>query len=111
MYPISKYKFYVTPDNKTIAVSTYAGKTVKGVAKTDPRDNFNADFGKELAAARCAAKVAKKRKARADKCLAKAQAKMAEASRMLAKMEAYYADARKEYEEATFNVVDLETRG
>lgn len=111
MYPISKYKFYVTPGNKTIAVSTYAGKTVKGVAKTDPRDNYDANFGKELAAARCAAKIAKKRKARAGKCLEKAQAKMLEANRMLEKMRKYYDDARAEYEEATFNVVDLETRG
>ena len=73
MYPISKYKFFVTPDKtRVFAVSTYAGKTVKGTAKCDPRDTFDLNFGKELAAARCAAKVAKKRKARAAKQVLKA---------------------------------------
>lgn len=112
MFPISKYKFFVTPDqSKVIAVSTYAGKTVKGVAKRDPRDPFDLDFGKELAAARCAAKVAKKRKARARKQVWKAQRQFMEAQKYFNRMCAYEADARKEYEEATFNVTDLETRG
>lgn len=111
MYPISKYKFYITPDNKTIAVSTYAGKTVKGVAKMDPRDSFIPEFGKELAAARCAVKVAKKRKARADKMVSKAYAEMNKAYKMVEKMKAYQEDARQELEEATFNVTDIETRG
>ncbi len=111
MFPISKYKFYITPDNKVIAVSTYAGKTVKGVAKTDPRDSFDPEFGKELAAARCAAKVAKKRKTRAQKQVWKAECKLREAQKYYNRMCAYEADARNEYEQATFNVVDLETRG
>lgn len=111
MYPISKYKFFMTPDNKVIAVSTYAGKTVKGVAKTDPRDKFDEAFGKELAAARCAAKVAKKRRARAAKMMRKAQTQLNIAQRYVDRMRAYEADAAKEYEEAVFNVTDLETRG
>ena len=111
MYPISKYKFFMTPDNKVIAVSTYAGKTVKGVAKTDPRDKFDEAFGKELAAARCAAKVAKKRRARAAKMMRKAQTQLSVAQHYVDRMKAYEADAAKEYEEAVFNVTDLETRG
>ena len=112
MFPISKYKFFVTPDqSKVIAVSTYAGKTVKGVAKRDPRDSFDLHFGKELAAARCAAKVAKKRKTRAQKQVLKAQRQCLEAQKYFNRMCAYEADARKEYEEAIFNVTDLETRG
>ena len=111
MYPISKYKFFTTPDNKVIAVSTYAGKTVKGVAKTDPRDKFDEAFGKELAAARCAAKVAKKRRARAAKMMKKARTQLSVAQRYVDRMKAYEADAAKEYEEAVFNVTDLETRG
>lgn len=31
-----RYRFYVT-DNKVICVSSYAGKTVRGVAKCDPQ--------------------------------------------------------------------------
>lgn len=64
MYPIEKYKFY-TNGNKVIAVSTYAGKTVRGVAKCDNRDEFDLEKGKKLAAARCALKIAKKRQFRA----------------------------------------------
>ena len=44
-YSLDKYKFYEYNDpkgKKTVsAVSTYAGRTVKGYAKCDPRDNFN----------------------------------------------------------------------
>ena len=69
MYPIEKYKFYQTKTadgfQKIIAVATYAGKTVRGVAICDPKDTFDPDFGKKLAAARCEAKVALKRLNRA----------------------------------------------
>jgi hypothetical protein len=107
MYPLSKYKFYVTPDHKTIAVSTYAGKTIKGIAKTDPRDKFNRIFGMELAAARCAVKVAKKRKARAEKMLDKAQKECIEACKYVNKMRKYFEDADKELDEAKLNVKNL----
>lgn len=110
MFPISKYKFYVTPDHKTIAISTYAGKTVRGVAKTDPRDTYDPEIGKELAAARCALKVAKKRKARADKMVSKAYAEMNKAYRMVEKMKTYQEDAVNELADATVRVTKLETR-
>ena len=46
-YSLDKYKYFTYYDKngkKTIsAVSTYAGKTVKGYAKCDPRDNFSED--------------------------------------------------------------------
>lgn len=61
MYPLDKYHFHTTPDNRVIAVSSFAGKAVKGVAKCDSRGTFSLKTGKELAAARCAAKVAKRR--------------------------------------------------
>ena len=112
MFPISKYKFFVTPDqSKIIAVSTYAGKTVKGVAKKDPRDTFDLHFGKELAAARCAVKVAKKRKARARKRAWEAECAMIEAHKHFINMSAYEANARKEYKEATSYIEGLEARG
>lgn len=112
MYPISKYKFYVTPDEtRVFAVSTYAGKTVKGVAKKDPRDTFDMAFGKELAAARCAAKVAKKRKVRAAKQVAKAAAEFNRAYKYFEKMKAYQADANEEFEHAICHKIKLETSG
>ena len=111
MFPISKYNFYVTPDNKTIAVSTYAGKTVKGVAKTDPRDTYDAEFGRELAAARCAMKVAKKRKARADKLVTKAYREFNTAYKYVEKMRKYNEDAQNEFAEAKAILSKLEARG
>ena len=62
---MTKYSFYTDGKTKVIAVSTYAGKAVRGVAKCDINDTFSFEKGKELAAARCNEKVAKKRFARA----------------------------------------------
>lgn len=59
-FPLEKYKFYIAK-NKVIAVSTYAGKTVRGVAVCADSDTFDLEKGKRLAAARCNAKVAEKR--------------------------------------------------
>ena len=110
MFPIEKYKFYETPDNKVIAISTYAGKTVKGIAKTDPRDEFDLEYGKKLAAARCAVKVAKKRQARANRQVRKASDQMARAYAYLEKMRKYQNDATSDYNEAIFNLMDVEEK-
>lgn len=48
MYPIEKYKFY-TNGSRVIAVSTYAGKTVRGVAVCHAGDAFSLEKGKKLA--------------------------------------------------------------
>ena len=63
-FPLSKYKFYFA-GNKIIAVSTYAGKLVRGVSICHPEDDFDQETGMRLAAARCNEKVANKRYARA----------------------------------------------
>lgn len=70
-YPLEKYK-YVKHERKdgsieTIAISTYAGKTVRGVAVCHPTDTYDEMIGKRLAAARCNAKIAEKRCRRACK--------------------------------------------
>ena len=76
-YPIEKYRFITTKtkngDPKVIAISTYAGKTVRGVAVCAPGDSFSLERGKELAAARCAYKIAQKRVARAQAKVNKAE--------------------------------------
>ena len=63
---MTKYSFYTDEKTKVVAVSTYAGKTVRGVAKCDVNDTFSLEKGKELAAARCNQKIAKKRLTRAE---------------------------------------------
>lgn len=96
-YPIEKYKFYTTKTKdgrmKTIATSTYAGKTVRGVAICDHEDTYNEEVGKKIAAARCAVKVAEKRYFRAAS-KAEAACNAVEAARQFSTdMDAYLYDA------------------
>ena len=111
MYPIEKYKVYTYSDKETgakiiAAVSTYAGKTVKAYAKCDPRDSYDEAAGKKLAAARCNAKIAVKRQARAVRKVAEAQ--LQAAKDYLEKMKRYAADAHVEEDIARAELFDLE---
>ena len=101
-----KYRFYNDGSNKVIAVSSYAGKTVRGVAKCDPRDKFDITSGQDLAAARCNVKVAEKRLSRAQKEYDKAVRAYHEASQKLSKMSAYVTDSSNALKTAQ---KDLET--
>lgn len=64
-----RYKFYVHERKdgvkEVIAVSSYAGKTVKAKAVCSPDDEFDIEKGKELAKLRCALKIENKRLKRA----------------------------------------------
>lgn len=95
-YPMEKYRF-ITTDKMVIAISTYAGKNVKGVAKADPRDTFDIEKGKLLAASRCNAKIARKRAMRAKRKYAEAEKLLAAAQKHMKDMDAYYKDAKAEY--------------
>lgn len=90
---MKKYKFYSDGANKIIAVSSYAGRPVRGVAKCDPRDNFNQKKGEELAQARCNLKIALKRAKRANAEVEKAKAERDRAQARIDKMTAYLTDA------------------
>ena len=88
MYDINKYKCYGYDEKNedrsiraqcVVAISTYAGKTVKGYAKCHPDDTWDWEKGKALAIARCAEKIAAKRNARATRKAAEAQDILAEA--------------------------------
>lgn len=101
---MARYKYYTDGENKVVAVSSYAGKTVRGVAKCDPRDSFNEADGKMLAEARCALKVADKRYARAQKEYVKAEIAMQKAQNRLNKMINYVNDSQFEKEMAEKNL-------
>ena len=95
-FPMEKYTFYTDdPENptKVYAVSTYAGKYVRGVAKCDPRDKFSMEKGKKLAAARCSRKVA-------DKRLTRAVSKYTEALEQQKSADKYVRDMREYMESA-----------
>ena len=93
------YKIVVLKD-KVLAISTFAGKTVKGVATCSPDDIFDADKGAELAAARCNKKVAKKRVRHAEKKLAEALRIRFEADEYVKKMTDYVMASKAELVDA-----------
>ena len=105
-YPLEKYRYYVTK-NKVIAVSTYAGKTVRGVAKCDPNDHFDIEKGKQLAAARCNQRIAAKRFARATAAANAAQDAIVEATNYADRMAEYKYDAQDALIEADARVNNL----
>ena len=98
-YPLEKYRFY-TNGNRVIAVSTYAGKTVRGVAICHPDDNFDIEIGKRIAAARCNEKVAERRLARASNKAIEAGLEVVKAQQHQKDMQAYYNDAFIAYNDA-----------
>ena len=58
---VPKYRFYTNGKNLVVAVTSFQGQNVRGVAKCNEQDEFDLETGKKLAAARCAMKIAKKR--------------------------------------------------
>ena len=97
-YPIDKYKIVVHqhPDYNTteiLARSTYAGQVVKGKAICHMTDEYDEVKGTELAVARCAEKIARKRQARAARLLKKAQEQLAMAQKYVNDMSRYHEDA------------------
>ena len=87
MYKFVYYKNVVT------AISSFAGKTVKGTAKCEPGDTFNKELGERLARVRCDVKVAKKRSKHAAKKYTEAKKSLEQAQRYVRKMEDYVVDA------------------
>ena len=105
------YKFYQydrqradgTTNIRIVAVSSFAGKPVKGYADLHPMNEFDLEYGKELAAARCAEKIAAKRCKRAYGKVDEALATVNAALEHLQKMMYYEADA-----EAAYNMASLQ---
>ena len=98
-FPLDKYRYYVN-GNKVIAVSTYAGRTVKGTASCHPSDIFDLEKGKLIAAAKCNEKIAARRYARAQKKFLEAVQEMDKAAAQVAKMQDYKKEAFIAYNEA-----------
>ena len=100
------YRFF-TAGNKVVAVSTYAGKTVRGTAKCSPEDNFSLEDGQALAAARCNLKISEKRRNRAMRKLEEAKRTMADAQQNFEKMLHYFEDASNALADAHAEVNEL----
>ena len=104
---MDNYKFYISNKNEVIAVSTFAGKSVRGVAKCNPEDEFSLADGKALAMARCNEKIAERRLRRANEKIAEARNAYDYAKRTYDKMKNYLLDSDREYAEAKKNVEDI----
>lgn len=104
-----KYASFVNKNGQKVisARATYAGKTVKGYAKCDPRDEYDEEKGKELAAARCEARIAKKRMNYSIHKVAEARKKVIAAQRELEKMLYFQADATHMAESAELEVAKI----
>lgn len=114
-YDVSKYR-YVVHDGvdknhqtvkEVIAISTYAGKTVRGVAKCDPRDEYSVEAGKALAAARCELNVSEKRAERAKTKYDEAMAQLEAAKAYFVDMEHYLTDSMDAMADARCHLNDL----
>lgn len=101
MYPIEKYQFKTYEQKNedgsvstvVLAITRYAGKFVKGVAKCMSTDPFDLEVGKKLAAARCDFKVCHKR-------LGRARDKKHEINLEIEKLSTKYTAAHKYYTDA-----------
>lgn len=97
------YRVYETP-NRVIAVSSFAGQTVRGVAKCNPADNFDSEKGTALATARCGVKIAEKRVKRAYSKVDEAKAAVNAALNHLTEMLKYQSDAEAKLNVAQFKL-------
>ena len=109
------YKFYQynhqradgSSNVRIVAVSSFAGKPVKGYADLHPMDEFDLEYGQALAAARCAEKIAAKRCKRAYNKVDEATARVNAAMAHLQKMMQYEADAEATYNVAAYNAAQI----
>lgn len=106
---MNRYKFF-TSGSKVVAVSSFAKKPVKGVAKCDPNDTFSLEDGKRLAAARCNEKISKKRLKRAERKLAEACAAIVAAEQQYDYMRRYYDKAVAGMDEANAELAAITSK-
>lgn len=105
-YPLEKYKF-IHSGNKVIALSTDAGKTIRGTATCAKGDEFNLEFGKKLAAARCAEKIARRRYKRAWNKYVEAHEAFKKATVRDYMKKSYYKEASAKYNRAIMEICNL----
>lgn len=89
---MAKY-MYIVDGKRVICLSSYGGKTVRGIAKCNDTDTFDENVGKQLAKLRCDAKIAKRRAAHAAKQHAAAMTAAATADARLQRMKKFNEDA------------------
>ena len=107
MFNESKYQFYHNDHNVVVAVSSFAGNKVRGIAKCNPNDEFDLTRGKEIAAARCDEKIATKRLKRAYSKVDAAKAALDRAIHEYESAMEYQASAEANYNRAQFTLENV----
>ena len=106
-----RYKFYYNKDEKTlICTILYKGKTIRGIAKCDPDDEFNIDTGKKLAYLRCRQKLLVKKVKHSSKVEDDATAALEKAKVNMQKASKFYADATSQLYDITNSLRELEIK-
>lgn len=100
---------YSFSENRVYCMTFYAGKTVKGVAKRDPEDEFDLEVGKKLARARCEYKVAKAKYKRKTDRRTIADKELIVALEHASNALKYQTEAYNALEEAEKNLKELES--
>jgi hypothetical protein len=96
-----KYRIFTTNYDKTvIAVSSFAGKRVRGVAKCSPEDTFDLETGVKLAILRCDLAIAMKKVKRAAVKIKNAEAELVNAKKEWEIVHKYAMDADEKYIDA-----------
>ena len=106
-----KYKYVIDEEKRTIvALSTFAGRPVRGVARCAPNDTWDVEAGKKLAEARCAIKIAHKRLQRAEDMVTGSKEGLRYFTEQVAKYEKYEMDAIEGVKIATAELKKLENK-
>ena len=104
-----EYKYIVDEEKKVVvALSSFAGQTVRGVARCSDMDTFDIETGKKLAAARCSVKIAEKRMKRAAMCSSMASDLLKFWTQREAQMRNYEVDSVAAYKEAVEALAKIE---
>ena len=103
-----EYKYKIDEEKRTVvALSTFAGRTVVGVARCADTDEFNVETGKKIAAARCSVKIAEKRMKRAEECYSFAKDCVEFWTERLEKMKKYDSDSVEAYKKTVAALADI----
>lgn len=103
------YKYVINEEKRTVvALSSFAGQVVRGVARCAPNDVWDVEAGKRLAEARCSAKIAHKRLKRAEDIVNGCRQGLQYYTEQVAKYEQYELDAIEGVKKATEELLKLE---
>lgn len=105
-----RYRYFTDANMNVICVSTFAGKTVRGVAHCNmDYDDFDEECGKKLSRARCDYKIAFKRVRRANEKVTAAREALMKAQEAYNRMLDYQEGAMQEFEFARDQLEEIET--